>query len=261
MAAPLIPPPSPIPTLPSTLLSTPSSTSSKFSTRKVIEPTINPNPEIGTGYGFREWKYATGMISFSETEDFFNPESCCFDSVAGITLVDRQFFERQAGLKISIRTMATPITVWGIGVTQHTTDEFAIVPFMLEGAQKDQPVLTKFWREVHLVDNLKANLPIGIDIMGPELVVVDMGQKRVILGSCNVEVLIKIKFRLQSANGVKCLVYAQKTTVLPPHLTLPIYIHHFHHVPKDRDYLFESGDVNFGVYAHMVNSQTSTVRV
>lgn len=51
------------------------------------------------------------MVSFPETEDSSNPESCCFDSGAGITLVDREFFRRQAGPKISIRTMATPITV------------------------------------------------------------------------------------------------------------------------------------------------------
>lgn len=256
-----LPPTLTISTLSSTSSSTPASTSLKLSIRKVIESTVNLNQEIGTGYGFRGWKHTTGIVSFYETEDSFNPESCCFDSGAGITLVDREFFRRQAGHKISICTMATPITVRGIGITKHATDEYAIVPFMFEGTQKEQSVLAKFWREVYLVDNLKANLLIGIDIMGPELVVVDMGRKRVILGSCDVEVSIEIKFRSHSAHGVIRPILAQKTTVVPPHSASPICIHHLHQIPADRDYLFEPGDVNFGVYTHMVNSETSTVLV
>lgn len=107
------------------------------------------------------------VVSFSETEEFFNPESCCFDSGAGITLIDRQFFQRQADPRISIHIMATPMAVQGIGTTQHITDEHAIVPFMFEGTQRGQPVLARFWRELHLVNNLEANVLTGIDIMEP----------------------------------------------------------------------------------------------
>lgn len=32
------------------------------------------------------------MVSFAETEEVFSPESCCFDSGAGVTLADRGFF-------------------------------------------------------------------------------------------------------------------------------------------------------------------------
>lgn len=97
--------------------------------------------------------------------------------------------------------------------------------------------------------------------MGPELVVVDMGWERVILGSCDVEVPIEIKFRSHSAHGVIRPIHAQKTTVVPPHSAIPVCIHHLHQIPADRDYLFKPGDVNSGVYAHMVNSETSTVLV
>ena len=92
--------------------------------------------------------------------------------------------------------MATPITVQEIGTTQYTIDEYAIVLFMFKGTQKEESVLAKFWQQVYLVDNLKTNLLIGIDIIGPELVVVDMEQKKVILGSCYVKVPIEIKFCL-----------------------------------------------------------------
>ncbi len=77
--------------------------------------------------------------------------------------------------------MPTLITVRGIGITQHMTDEYAIVPFEFEGRQRGQPLLAGFWREIHLVDKLEANILIVIDIVGPELVTVDMGQKKAIL--------------------------------------------------------------------------------
>ena len=104
---------------------------------------------------------------------------------------------------------------------------------MFKGTQKKQPVLAKFWREVQLVNNLKANLLIDIDIMGPKLVIFDIGRKRVILGSCNIEVSIKIKFRSYSTHGVTRLVYTQKTTVVLPHMALPVNIHHYHGISAD----------------------------
>ena len=60
---------------------------------KVIDSAVDPSQEIGTEYGFRGCKYATGTASFTETEELFSPESCCFDSGAGFTLVDQGFFK------------------------------------------------------------------------------------------------------------------------------------------------------------------------
>lgn len=111
MTASFSPPLLLISTLLSTSSSIPASVSSKSSLRKIIKFTINLNKEIGTGYRFREWKYATKRVSFSETKDSANPESCYFDYEPGITLVDEEFFRKQVDPKISIRTMATPITV------------------------------------------------------------------------------------------------------------------------------------------------------
>ena len=59
--------------------------------------------------------------------------------------------------------------------------------------------------------------------------------------------------------GVHKTVHITKTTVIPPHSTQPVPIHHFGDMPKDRDYLFEPADVNFGLYAHLINADTSAV--
>lgn len=125
---------------------------------------------------------------------------------------------------------------------------------MFPDIQKEQPVFTKFWQKVYLLDNLKSNLLISINIMGSELVIVNMGRKRVILESCNIEVPIEIKFCSQSAHKITCLIYAQKITVVPSHLALPICIHYINQILIDCNYLFELRDVNFSIYTHIVNS-------
>lgn len=60
-------------------------------------------------------------------------------------------------------------------------------------------MLVLFSREINLIDNLKAILFIDIDIMETEFVIIDMWQKKIILGSYNIDISIKIKYWLQFA--------------------------------------------------------------
>lgn len=97
--------------------------------------------------------------------------------------------------------------------------------------------------------------------METELIIVNMGQKRVILGNCNIKVTIEIKFCFYSAYGITWPIYGQKTTVVPLHLVSSVYIYNFYQILADQYYLFEPGDLNFDVYAYIMNSEISTVRV
>lgn len=202
---------------------------------------------MSTGYGFREWNYATRMVSFSETENIFYTESRSFDSGTGITIVDGKFVQRQAESKISICLMAIPITIWEISTTQNTIDEYAIVPCLFESMHKKEEFLANFWEEVHFLIHLKANLPIDIDVIGPKLLVVDMKQKRVILGSYDVEVFIKIKFCSDFDHGITYRVHVQKTTLISSHSISPVCLHYFDKIWADQNNLFVYGDVYFGV--------------
>lgn len=121
---------------------------SNCSTQKIIKFTINPNQEIGIRYGFKEWKYATEIVFFSKTEDYFNPKLCCFDFWPGISLVDWEFFQSQTDLKIFICIIAISLTVQRISIIQHTIDKFGIISFNFQDTQKEQTVLAKFRQKV-----------------------------------------------------------------------------------------------------------------
>ena len=66
--------------------------------------------------------------------------------------------------------MSTPTTVRGLGTNKHDASEFARISIYLPGT-KGTVLIT---REVHIVDNLSANALIGIDIMKPEGMVLNL---------------------------------------------------------------------------------------
>lgn len=236
-------------------------TAKSLSYQRIITSEKDSNKDVGTGYGFRGWKYATAMVSLTSSQTDYNPKSCCLDSGAGVTLVDQGFFKSQCKGTIPIKTMATPITVRGIGSSQHQTDQYAIVPMMFEGTQDEEKVFACIYREVHLVKELKANLLIGTDILGPEEVILDLGLGKAYLGSCKVSIPILVKSRSNSPNGIQRPVHIQKTTIIPPRSIQAVPIHHIQHVPTNREYLFEPDNVNFAIYAHLISTDTSSILV
>jgi len=104
--------------------------------------TLNPDVKLEIGYG---------------------------DTGYGVTITNRAFIKR-ALPGTYIRTIATLLEVTGIGKDKYKTDEYIITPLFLLGRNKlDYNIITKTApREIYLVDSLRANILIRIDIMTPE---------------------------------------------------------------------------------------------
>lgn len=217
---------------------------------QVVRSNIDANKDIGTGYGFKGWQYATAQVSLSSNGKL---EPCCLDSGAGISLADINFFKAQSDAPI--REMASPITVRGLGVSRHATDKYAVVPIYLSGTKDGKPAKALIEREVHLVENLKANMIIGNDILGPEAIDILASSATAHIGSCGVTIPIAIKSRSSFQTRP---VHATKTVVLPPHSEIQVPVHSIESLP-DRDYLFEPAEVNFSIYAHLLNPSTKAI--
>lgn len=87
-----------------------------------------------------------------------------------MSLVDQEYLKKELPA-ISIKRMACPIPVRGIGSTIHKCEEFAVINLYIPG--KDGRT-AKITHEVHLINNLKAKLLIEVDIMGSESIVTDI---------------------------------------------------------------------------------------
>ena len=78
-----------------------------------------------------------------------------------VNLIDRIFLTK-AYSKLSIKTITSPITIREIGSNKHETSEYVITPLYFPD-EDATTILTS--REIHIVDNLKINLLIDINIM------------------------------------------------------------------------------------------------
>ena len=66
--------------------------------------------------------------------------------------------------------MASPLKVRGLGTSKHKTFEYITTPLYLPAVQKDtsKTILACFRREIYIIDDLRAKILIGNNVLGPE---------------------------------------------------------------------------------------------
>ena len=219
----------------------------------IIKSTSSSEKEVGSGHAFRQYHYATVDIQLTPEQP--EPTKGCADSGCSVTLVDRAFLKSLLP-DCEIRTMSTPITVRGLGSNLHQTAEYAIVPLYFQGTDSEGSKVLAMTspREIHLVDQLKANILIGMDIMVPEDIDIIVTRSIASIGSCKVEVPIEVK---SVGKTVRLPVHAKQTTVIPARSEGQIPVHHA--ALPDRDFLFEPSDSLLSLYAHLVDSSVPAV--
>ena len=204
------------------------------------------------GYGFRGWQYITAMIQLRPRGPV---EAVCLDTGCTMSIIDREFLLKQVP-KATIRRMASPITVRGVGQGTHSCNKFARLDLYLQG----NPIAL-IHRDVHVVDGLKAKLLIGMDIIGPERIILDIPQRVAIIRSCK-DTRVPITVSPRTSQRVKQPIKTSSDNTIPPHSHMIIPVQR-PDLPNDRDLLFEPFDHSNGiaVYAHIVNCHLSAVQV
>lgn len=173
-----------------------------------------------------------------------------------MTLADRLWLKKVLS-DAEIGTKATPINVRGLGSTKHKSSEHAVVTMYMAGTALGNKKLriTKITREVHMADDLRANMLIGMDIIGPKRIDISVSIESASVGSCKTTILIHAKPR---GNPVHHTVNAKGTIVVPPRSIVPIAVHHIS-VPNFRDFIFEPEKCPLSLYAHHVDGSMHSV--
>ena len=111
--------------------------------------------------------------------------------------------------------MATLVEVSGISLDKHRTDEYIITPIYILGKAKNGTTATAKLapREIHIVDNLRANILIGIDIITPKSIDILASKRVAYITSCDVKTPIKV---LSTRPPVRRVISAKKAIVIPP---------------------------------------------
>ena len=220
---------------------------------QVIESNADPAPD--TGLAFRSWHYATLRLFFVRGQQ---AEVICVDSGCTMSLMDRKFCAVSLpGLEIKKTKM--PINVRGIGSARHTTEEYALIDMWVPGHQNGKKCIAHIRREVHFVDNLRAKMLMGMDILGPERMIVDIGSETLTIRSCE-NLTAPIQVTAKDNVNVRRAVRVEKKVTIPPQSTsrVPVRLRTATPLP-DRDYLFEPTFP--GAYAHVIDASLPFVCV
>ena len=116
------------------------------------------------GYAFRGHKYATTKVRHSSDPEAPEDDNC-FDTGTSVTLGDRAYIRRVSSKvsNLEVKKLVTPIPVRGLGNQITTTDEYVDLVSYVDSKVDSKPGTAYFTTEVHLVDNLKANILFGND--------------------------------------------------------------------------------------------------
>jgi hypothetical protein len=97
----------------------------------------------------------------------------CYNTGATMLLVDREFLVTTTSAKI--KQLDIPIMVKGIGGKSHSSVDYTVLNFYIKGStNKTKNAVAHIRWEIHVVDNLGPKLLIGMDIIGPEQIGMDI---------------------------------------------------------------------------------------
>ena len=155
--------------------------------------------------------------------------------------------------------MTSPLKVRGLGSKMHETWEYAVADIYLPDTKNGKEVISVLRREIHLIENLKANMLLGNDVIDSEKIVLDVTKKSAVIGSTDATIALKPR---SARNAISKLVHLRKSVVVPARTEMTVDVHNAC-LPKSRDFLFESSDdvTELAMYAHLVDVSTSSILV
>lgn len=134
-----------------------------------------------TGYAFRTYQYATAWIQLLIDQPAIEAgiDSCC-----GMTLADKDYIKETLP-NIEIKKMLTEIAVKKIRSSVHQYNLYIIIDIFIERKLKSKPALGQITKEIHLVKNLRAKVLLGLDVLAPERMTINIWKKLLIIKACN----------------------------------------------------------------------------
>ena len=206
---------------------------------------VDVNKNVRFDYDFKEWQYASiDVILIIDMKSL----SKCINIEAEIILSNITFFKSQIK-NISIKTMTFFIIVSELETTKHFTNKYVIMSmYFSDKNQNDKSATALITREIHLIDNLKINILIENDIFEFKKFDVFISISSAHIESCNI--IISIFVRNRSTLRIAS-VHSTKIMIISSQIEQIVRIHKIS--LSERDYIFESADVNFFIYSHLIN--------
>lgn len=187
------------------------------------------------GFAFRTHHYASvkgSLVLWGLNHEF------CMDSGTFMSLIDRIFLMEQQSNAVKQRTSLS-IKIRGIRAKVHDSSEFVVLDFCLYGKHHGETAIARLKAEFHLVDDLKAKVLIGMDVMRPEGMILDFGRKIMTIPTCK-DMQVPISVRRKSISIDRAVQAAAQVTIsVGSIMAIPVRVRGIE-IPKNRDYSFFS---------------------
>ncbi len=128
--------------------------------------------------------------------------------------------------------------------------------YIIKKNNKENKICTMFRCEIHLINDLKTNIFIEINIISSKRIVVNLITCIAKIKSYKIIILIEIR---TSNNIILKLVYFKKLIIISLRSKLLVKIYYFA-ILKNRDFLFELNKISHFInYAYLINVITKTI--
>ena len=220
----------------------------------IIRFNVDSSIEINIEYEFRDWNYIKTQISLSVE---ITAKNVCMNTDVDVTLVDRVFFKQQVSKEV-IRIMITSLKMRDLNTNRHESWKYVICDIHLKNMKDDKSTVSMLRREIHLIDNFKANMLIDNDVLDSKNVVINSIKRQAFIISTKTIIFVNIR---SFKTSIQRSIHIRKITVISSQSEVAISIHHAF-FSASKDFLFESiDDINLTLYAHLVNASTSTILI
>ena len=200
---------------------------------KTIESTVSAKPiKAEAPYLVRPYYYLRALIRLNSR---FTAELVCWDTGCSVTLTDAAFLQAQLPSH-KILQKASPLVVHGIGSNKHTTAEYVNLNIYVPGqhASNDQPVQALLKHMAFIVDDLRAKMLIGMDILASEDIDLEISTSTGYIGGCGTT----FELSVTSRPFIKQEVMLETQVSIPAHSHMTVLIKHVT-LPAGADFLFK----------------------
>ena len=189
-------------------------------------------------------------------------KNCYFDFKCFVILNDRSFLRHHLNDIMMIHKLISSFSVREIDDKMLKTSKYVMIYVCIDVIDFEQLITARFLTEIHLIDDLTANLLLVTNIMIFQQIILNFKNRVICINICNVTVLIDVMTRKNL--NIKRTVRMRKVFVVTFNQTINVSIiyQRFNrktYLLKNREYLFESQCLQYlddenDVFAHLIDS-------
>ena len=135
-----------------------------------------------------------------------------------------------------IKTIANTVTIKKIDINKYIIFVYIIFRIYLPGRKGTKAVNIYIIREIYIIEDLKAKIFIGVNIIRPENINISIFRKEIYIDFCGIIINLTIKFR--SVTLIYKFIFFKKNIIIPARNLLLIIIQYIS-VLNNKNFLFE----------------------